>query len=76
LITIQERHALLVVDVVQIFNELVAKGHPVRGVAGKISRKLGTVSERYVRTIIRNCHGGRSDVLSYSPPKFTRRANV
>jgi hypothetical protein len=74
LTTIAERHALLVVDVVQIFNELVAKGHARRGLPGKISRKLGTVSERYVRTIIRNPQGGRSDVLSYSPPK--RRANV
>jgi hypothetical protein len=74
LATIGERHALLVVMVVQMFNELSAKGFPLYGMAGRISRRLGGhPCERHVRRILSDMQGGKSEALAYSPPKIMRR---
>jgi hypothetical protein len=71
-----ERHAALVTNVVVLFNQLTERGHNRRGVAGKIARRLGMVSERHVRRIISDMQGGKSDSLAYSPPQAIVRRIV
>ena len=65
---IAARHAALVTNIVLLFNQLTAQGVSVRGMAGRISRRLGgKPCERHVLRIISDMQGGKSDVVAHNP---------
>jgi hypothetical protein len=72
---IRDNHAVLVVQVVALFNELAAKGFPMRGMAGRIARKLsGSPCERHIRRIILSDGQGKSPIQEcYRPHKISIR---